>query len=507
MVYLTTIHIHPNDFSYLGTLFQDIEKYVKVDTISVYNYFSAKDTYNFDPNVKNYEFSMEPTIIERDIFRIMFGNIQTDLKKRKIWFPFLICRNPEEYVVKRNIEYSLKNKFCAFAVSNDKCPMRNNFFKYVCDNYKKVDSLGKHLKNTNEELKGWATELTFINNFKKYKFMICFENESSPFYITEKLGNAYLAGCIPIYWGMKDVDYIINPKCFIHIRDETDFKEALERIKFLDSNEEEYKKMLNEPFFMYNKVPFCFTKEYYIRSMLNIEYGIPFKTNNKKRVISYSLYGTGEKYIKGAIRNAELAPLFYPGFECWFYTDKNVDKTVVEKLKTFDYVKIIDVDVSIYPNINFAKSLRFLPMDDPEVELMLSRDTDSRFSIREANAVYEWISSGKTFHIMRDHPQGHSCKILGGAWGSRKIPNFNFEKELESWKQIKGLWDVDQRFMIDMVYPLIKNDSVIHAQYFKFEEFAKDFPDPHFDRHFVGEYINFNGDREVRGEDYKSIPE
>ena len=32
------------------------------------------------------------------------------------------------------------------------------------------------------------------------------------------------------------------------------------------------------------------------------------------------------KYIKGAIRNAELAPLFYPGFEMLlFILDKNVD--------------------------------------------------------------------------------------------------------------------------------------------------------------------------------------
>ena len=114
--------------------------------------------------------------------------------------------------------------------------------------------------------------------------MICFENKSQPFYLTEKLLNAYLAGCIPIYWGMKDIEYVINPKCFIHIRDESDFKDALERIKFIDSNEEEYKKMFNEPFFRYNKVPFYFTKDYYSSAIQMIEYGIPFRNDNKKRV-------------------------------------------------------------------------------------------------------------------------------------------------------------------------------------------------------------------------------
>lgn len=36
---------------------------------------------------------------------------------------------------------------------------------------------------------------------KNYKFNICFENGSSPGYITEKLFQAYAGGCIPIYWG------------------------------------------------------------------------------------------------------------------------------------------------------------------------------------------------------------------------------------------------------------------------------------------------------------------
>ncbi len=472
-------------------------------TLNIYNYYAIKDILNFNQYEKHIQYSAESEMNVKSDLNVSFGHCYTNLKNKQIWFPFLLSRSPYELIQKRELNTKNKTRFCSFSVSNPEGDMRNKFFKYICENYKKVDSLGKYLNNSDDKLIGNIFDQSYLNGLSKYKFMICFENKSQPYYLTEKIANAYLSGCIPIYWGMKDVEYVVNPKCFIHIRDESDFEEALQRIKLLDTNDFEYKKMFNEPFFRYNKVPFYFTKEYYTSAIQIIEQRI----NNKKRVISYSLYGNAEKYTQGAIRNAELAPLFYPGFECWFYTDKNVDKSIIERLKLFDYVRIIEVDLSIYCNINFAKSLRFLPMDDPEVELMLSRDTDSRFTIREANAVYEWISSGKTFHIMRDHPVGHGCKILGGAWGSRKIPNFNFEKELESWKQIKGLWDVDQRFMIDIVYPLIKNDSVIHASCFKFEEHAKDFPDPYFDRHFVGEYINFNGDREVRGEDYKSIPE
>ena len=47
---------------------------------------------------------------------------------------------------------------------------------------------------------------------------------------------------------------------------------------------------------------------------------------------------------------------------------------------------------------------------------MISRDADSRLSLREKEAVEKWINSDKDFHIMRDHPH-HYYPILGGTWG------------------------------------------------------------------------------------------
>ena len=329
--------------------------------------------------------------------------------------------------------------------------------------------------------------------------MICFENESEPFYITEKLANAWLAGCIPIYWGMKDIEYVINKKAFIHIKDEKDFPAALERIKELDTNPEMYEKMRREPFFQYDKVPYFFTKEYYVEKINEV-----FDSYNekKKNVISYSLYGTKPIYLKGAIRNAELSQLLYPGWELWFYTDKAVDKTIVDKLREFKHVRIIDIDISKLPNDNWAKCYRYIPMDDPKVEIMLSRDTDSRFSIREVNSVNEWIASGKTFHIMRDHPC-HNVPILGGAYGSRKIKDFKFIPNMMQYINMQG-WEIDQVFMREKVYPLIKDDCIIHAAFYKNEKHALDFPDKYIDKHFVGEYIDEN---EVRGGQYKDIPD
>ena len=65
---------------------------------------------------------------------------------------------------------------------------------------------------------------------------------------------------------------------------------------------------------------------------------------------------------------------------------------------------------------------RFEPIDDPEVEIIMSRDTDTRFTQREKLAVNEWLSTNKTFHIMRDHPHHNFC-ILGGMFGTKKYQN------------------------------------------------------------------------------------
>lgn len=58
---------------------------------------------------------------------------------------------------------------------------------------------------------------------------------------------------------------------------------------------------------------------------------------------------------------------------------------------------------------------RFLPLLDRTVDLMLSRDTDSRVIGREVEAVDDWIQrSNSTFHVMRDHSH-HCVQILGGT--------------------------------------------------------------------------------------------
>ena len=154
-----------------------------------------------------------------------------------------------------------KNDFCLFAVSNGGCEARNTFFHKLSE-YKKVDSCGKHLNNMGPCPGSSFNAPEFTDFIKKYKFMICFENKSQIHYLTEKLLNAYYYNTIPIYWGCPNIEeYGINMDAILYLKPEftdDDVNNLIERIKYLDNNEEAYKRMYEQTFFVDGKIPETF---------------------------------------------------------------------------------------------------------------------------------------------------------------------------------------------------------------------------------------------------------
>ena len=208
------------------------------------------------------------------------------------------------------------------------------------------------------------------------------------------------------------------------------------------------------------------------------------------KVISFSLWGSNPNYNIGAIKNAKMSLNFYPDFECWFYIHKDsVPQKTIDELNKLSHTKIIYK----YGNLKKNKPMtwRFESIDNDHVEINLSRDTDTRFLLREKLAVDEWIKSDKLFHIIRDHPD-HSFKILGGMFGTKKIKNIPSWKELIE-KNIKqnSARDYDQDFLAQIVYPKIKDTSMIHSNFWKFkDEEIKQFPISYCrNYYYIGEYI------------------
>lgn len=141
-----------------------------------------------------------------------------------------------------------RTKFCAFIVSNPKNTIRNEAF-HTLSSYKPVDSAGKLFNTMGDALfaggGGGGGELKKHRFLKDYKFCLCYENESSEGYITEKLLHAKAAGCIPIYWGASDVSKDFAPEGFINLTGCPE--DLLRRVKEIDESADLYQQMVSVP--------------------------------------------------------------------------------------------------------------------------------------------------------------------------------------------------------------------------------------------------------------------
>jgi hypothetical protein len=184
------------------------------------------------------------------------------------------------------------------------------------------------------------------------------------------------------------------------------------------------------------------------------------------QVISYSLYGSRARYLIGAVKNAQLAQRFFPGFIVRFYVGNSVPTWVRQTLALFPNVELIDTDA---PEDDLARMWRFLAIADPDVDVVLSRDCDARLSLREAEAHQEFLDSGKAFHIIRDHPYGHNYPISAGMFACR-TKDMNFF--MDEWKVTKLVpaYTQDQVFLSGVIYPRIKDNLFVHDEYYNFEK-------------------------------------
>ena len=198
----------------------------------------------------------------------------------------------------------------------------------------------------------------------------------------------------------------------------------------------------------------------------------------RKKVIAFSIWGDNPIYNIGAIRNADLAIEIYKDWECWFYIGQSTPQSTISQLNKRKNCKII-----LQPEEGNWSGMfwRFYPASDPNVEVMVSRDADSRLNTREFFAVKQWMQSNKNFHIMRDHPY-HQTEILGGMWGC-KFPALKNMKTLINEYTKGEFWQVDQNFLREKVYPLIKNDTIVHDEFFE----RQSFPTAREPNRFVGQ--------------------
>lgn len=208
-------------------------------------------------------------------------------------------------------------------------------------------------------------------------------------------------------------------------------------------------------------------------------------------IISFSLWGNDPKYTHGAVRNAQLASTWYRGWKCRFYCDSATTPVeTMEQIRSIPNTELVLMDSTKDPH--WGGFWRFYAINDMSTSHVIFRDTDSRPSHREAMAVQEWISSGKGFHIMRDHT-GHGVPVCAGMWGAKTTTEFDmldminryYSEGIDTTKVYGG---IDQDFLVKFLWDRIKGDMVEHDEFFA----KKPFPLPRDPKHFVGQVYDKN---------------
>ena len=175
------------------------------------------------------------------------------------------------------------------------------------------------------------------------------------------------------------------------------------------------------------------------------------------KYFTFSIWGDNPKYLQGAIRNAELAEQIFSDWTCVFYHDSSVPKETIDRLSAFKNTIVKEVTDN-----SFGAFWRFEMMfNNPGV--ILSRDTDSRLSLREKELIDNWLETEYNYMIIRDHDAHYEFPILAGMWGKKNILMDNSLKDaMQEYMSVKQ-YLVDQFYLRDKVWPAIMNDTAIYG--------------------------------------------
>jgi hypothetical protein len=264
---------HTAFFEYV---FQDV---LKTKKVRLYSIFGGQDPIIRGTDILNICFSGEPVASsnagEFDLNIVM----RHDTPKSVIYPLFAVvsyaCDYWRDYTLPR-CDPSFNTKFCSFVVSNENSIPRRKFFRLLCQ-YKKVDSMGYCDNNTGIRAPpipnvngGDIRHPAYLDSIRGYKFMICFENAQHPYYLTEKLLNAWLCGAVPIYWGSSKALEWLNPDAFLYLPDDSDESmiALANRIISIDQNPSEYAKIHAQPLLRSPTIPADLDKNM-LRNCLN----------------------------------------------------------------------------------------------------------------------------------------------------------------------------------------------------------------------------------------------
>jgi len=178
-------------------------------------------------------------------------------------------------------------------------------------------------------------------------------------------------------------------------------------------------------------------------------------------VFSFSLYGPENPlYYKGLLENIYLAGKYFPSWKVYVYLGADVTPSMKHHLSECSSVVIRETGLIGHANMVY----RFFAIDEPEVEIMMVRDADSRIHWKDRWAIRDFESNQQFIaHTIRDNVV-HTAHMMGGLWGMRKNANLNIQNEYEEFKRnpFEHGMGHDQNFLSQAIYPKVKHGLLVH---------------------------------------------
>jgi len=190
------------------------------------------------------------------------------------------------------------------------------------------------------------------------------------------------------------------------------------------------------------------------------------KEGRGRKIISMSLYGNDTRYTYGAIENALMVKRGWPGWTLRIYY-ASVPEDI---LATVRMLGAETISVPFFQSKASSTMWRFFVLADRTVSRFIVRDIDARLTPRDYRAVLEWMSTEHPFHILRDD-YFHGVAVLAGMWGAVNgllhprvlTPYQRITNQTEGEAMFK--WSVDQAWLANVVFPLVKNHTLLHASW------------------------------------------
>lgn len=188
-------------------------------------------------------------------------------------------------------------------------------------------------------------------------------------------------------------------------------------------------------------------------------------------VWSYSLYGFNkEVYYKPMLENIRIANDV--GAKLVISTTDIYE----EYIRSFFSAFLDDIIINVYPSKSYSGSemiLRFLAVETLSADFYFMKDADSIVTDREISIMNNWMTlSSEPFLIIRDNPI-HVAPILAGMFGFRRCEREFFVDKCRHFftrSPRTYSYGIDQRWLADEIYPLVRPKAQVYSSYFYFTE-------------------------------------